>query len=139
MEGRTHGHKILFVSALVVAFVFGFSMGSLKTPVSPTNNSAIQSYDQTKVNSQVTETQPIKTTPQTEEPQTPSAPKTTKATPPKKSSTKVSIDTACPVKGTVSSRIYHMPGGAFYNRLKTTKCFQNEAEAKEAGYVKSGR
>jgi hypothetical protein len=43
------------------------------------------------------------------------------------------------IKGS-STHKYHMPGGAFYN--KTTKpiaCFDTEAEAKAAGFIKSAR
>ena len=43
------------------------------------------------------------------------------------------------IKGS-SSLIYHIPGGAFYN--KTThpiRCFDTEAEAKAAGFRKSSR
>lgn len=49
--------------------------------------------------------------------------------------------TNCPVKGNVSkdSKIYHVPGGSFYNRVKPEQCFQTEAEAKAAGFRKSTR
>ena len=45
----------------------------------------------------------------------------------------------CPVKGNASSKIYHLPGGAFYNTLKSPRCFFTEAEAQAAGFRKSGR
>ena len=48
----------------------------------------------------------------------------------------------CPVKGNISSggkKIYHVPGGAFYARVHEEMCFQTEAEALAAGFVKSGR
>lgn len=47
----------------------------------------------------------------------------------------------CPVKGNVSkdSKIYHVPGGSFYNRVKPEQCFQTEAEATAAGFRKSTR
>lgn len=47
----------------------------------------------------------------------------------------------CPVKGNVSgkNKIYHVQGGAFYERTQEELCFQTEAEATAAGFVKSSR
>ncbi len=45
----------------------------------------------------------------------------------------------CTIKGNPSSKIYHVPGGAFYDRLKSPVCFSSEAGAKTAGYRKSSR
>lgn len=47
----------------------------------------------------------------------------------------------CPIKGNVSgkNKIYHVQGGAFYDRTQEEMCFQNEAEAAAAGFVKSSR
>ncbi len=48
----------------------------------------------------------------------------------------------CVVKGNISStgkKIYHVQGGAFYNRVKPEQCFNTEAEALAAGFVKSSR
>jgi hypothetical protein len=49
---------------------------------------------------------------------------------------------ACIVKGNISSagkKIYHVKGGAFYDRTKAEECFNTEAEALAAGFVKSSR
>lgn len=46
---------------------------------------------------------------------------------------------ACAVKGNPSSKIYHLPGGAFYDALRSPVCFAAEAEAQAAGYRKSRR
>ena len=45
------------------------------------------------------------------------------------------------IKGNISakSRIYHVPGGAFYNRTVPEMCFNTETEAKAAGFRKSLR
>jgi len=45
------------------------------------------------------------------------------------------------IKGNISSssRIYHMPGGAFYNRTAPEMCFDKESEAQAAGFRKSQR
>ena len=48
----------------------------------------------------------------------------------------------CKIKGNISSsgrKIYHVPGGAFYKTVKPEMCFNTEAEALAAGFVKSGR
>ena len=45
----------------------------------------------------------------------------------------------CKIKGT-SSKIYHLPGGAFYDRVTNpAACFNTEAEAQAGGYRKSSR
>lgn len=49
---------------------------------------------------------------------------------------------ACIVKGNISStdsKIYHIKGGAFYDRVKAEQCFNTEAEAQAAGFRKSSR
>lgn len=47
----------------------------------------------------------------------------------------------CPVKGNISSKskIYHIKGGAFYDRTTAEMCFATEAEAQAAGFTKSSR
>ncbi|MGM7678199.1 cell wall-binding repeat-containing protein [Microbacterium sp. A94] len=54
------------------------------------------------------------------------------------------IDTwNCPdwarIKGNASSMIYHVPGGAFYEKTNPEECFATEAAAQRAGYRKSKR
>ncbi|GAA2074591.1 hypothetical protein GCM10009725_03980 [Aeromicrobium tamlense] len=44
-----------------------------------------------------------------------------------------------PIKGNASSMIYHVPGGAYYDRTKPEECFATEGAAKAAGYRKSQR
>ena len=47
--------------------------------------------------------------------------------------------TECFIKGS-KSRIYHLPGGAFYERTTNpAACFNSEAEAQAAGFTKSSR
>lgn len=51
-------------------------------------------------------------------------------------------DGKCPVKGNINTkgkRIYHVSTGAFYNQTKPERCFNTEAEARKAGFVKSSR
>ena len=48
----------------------------------------------------------------------------------------------CPIKGNIGSagkKIYHVKGGAFYDRTKAEQCFNTEKEAVAAGFVKSSR
>lgn len=39
--------------------------------------------------------------------------------------------------GTSGSRVYHLPGGSFYNRTKAEACFKTESEAQAAGFRKA--
>ena len=47
--------------------------------------------------------------------------------------------TLCVIKGNISSskKIYHVKGGAFFERTNAEMCFNTEAEAIAAGFVKS--
>lgn len=47
----------------------------------------------------------------------------------------------CPIKGNISgkNKIYHLQEGAFYERTQAEMCFQTEAEAAAAGFIKSSR
>lgn len=56
-------------------------------------------------------------------------------------STNPSNNEACYIKGNISSKtkIYHMPGGSFYERTDPEMCFNSEGEAQAAGFTKSSR
>jgi L-fucose mutarotase/ribose pyranase (RbsD/FucU family) len=46
------------------------------------------------------------------------------------------------IKGNINSKgekIYHVPGGQFYNKTKAEYCFNTTAEAKKAGFRASKR
>ena len=53
----------------------------------------------------------------------------------------------CPVVGNTNSRIYHVPGGQFYERMlvlnadgrDNRRCFASETEAQKEGYWRSKR
>lgn len=50
--------------------------------------------------------------------------------------------TFCVVKGNISSqgkKTYHVKGGSFYDRTNPEQCFNTEAEALAAGFIKSSR
>ncbi len=51
---------------------------------------------------------------------------------------KVTMDPACPVKGS-ASKIYHLAGDTWYDRLKPAECFADEAAALAAGFRKAGK
>ena len=55
----------------------------------------------------------------------------------------VPAGTSCPswapIKGNESSGIYHVPGGAFYNRTNPEICFATTSAAQKAGYRASKR
>lgn len=44
-----------------------------------------------------------------------------------------------PIKGNASSRIYHLPGGQYYERTNPEQCFASTAAARAAGYRASKR
>ncbi len=68
---------------------------------------------------------------------------TKQSEPPKENNThaQTSISEQCTVKGNISSKnkIYHVPGGSFYDRTTPEMCFSTEAEAEAAGFTKSSR
>ena len=52
------------------------------------------------------------------------------------------VTQSCPVKGNISAqgkKLYHVVGGSFYDRVKPEECFDTEAQAQAAGFVKSSR
>lgn len=59
--------------------------------------------------------------------------------PPANVGTKPDPNQPCIVKGNVSSssKIYHIKGGAFYDRVTPEQCFATPAEAESAGFRKS--
>ena len=44
-----------------------------------------------------------------------------------------------PIKGNADSGIYHVPGGAFYDRTNPEECFRTPEDARRAGYRASKR
>ena len=39
-----------------------------------------------------------------------------------------------PIKGNANSRIYHVPGGRFYDRTVPERCYASAADAEADGY-----
>lgn len=50
-------------------------------------------------------------------------------------------DCAGKIKGNIGSsgKIYHLPGGSFYERTNAELCFDTEAQAQAAGFRRSSR
>lgn len=65
---------------------------------------------------------------------------TTETSPPE-NQTSGNPQSTCVIKGNISgkSKIYHVSGGAFFERTQEEMCFQTEAEAQAAGFIKSSR
>ena len=123
---------------LVVVFFIGVGVGKISNPPSP---KATKNYPEYNTNS------PAKTN-KAEVPKeavldaataTPAPAMTPEATLSKTTPSKANAN--CIVKGNVSSKdkIYHVKGGAFYDRVTPEMCFITEAEAKAAGFRKSSR
>jgi hypothetical protein len=120
--------NVILVICFVLVFIIGFGAGRFNQELS---GRKIKSETQTNYN-----TKPAAQATQAKE-------EGIATTPPETVSAEKVLGTAanksCPVKGNPTSKIYHLPGGAFYEVLKSFHCFNSEAEAKAAGYKKSGR
>lgn len=55
--------------------------------------------------------------------------------------TTTNSESTCSIKGNISgkNKIYHVSGGAFFERTQEEMCFETEAEAQAAGFIKSSR
>lgn len=113
--------EFVLAAAFIVVFLAGYGTGIGERSSQRSNQNQIN-YN-TNLTDQQTKTEPAlqqTTTDQTLENSQPAV-------------------TECLIKGT-SSRIYHLPGGAFYDRVTNpATCFNSEAEAASAGYRKSSR
>jgi hypothetical protein len=124
--------KIVLVICFALVFVIGFGTGRFdkeltarRAQINSQNNYTTKSVDNTtkKTGEGITETKAPAKEPAQNNPEVLGA----------------NVDKACPVKGNQTSKIYHLPRGTFYNTLKSPKCFNTEAEARAAGYRRSGR
>ncbi len=118
--------KVVLACCAILIFIVGFGTGRAEHEVKKTNKN--QAYYTTKSSAIKTAGEegnvaPISSTPV-----------------PVQSTADSKVDqTNCPIKGT-SSKIYHLAGGAFYDRITSpVACFSTEAEAVAAGYRKSSR
>ncbi|MEJ0021112.1 MAG: hypothetical protein WDN47_00845 [Candidatus Doudnabacteria bacterium] len=124
---KTHQHIIVLSVGYVLVGVLAFGLGRFSSPKSPVQPSVSQVH--------IEQAASIPDNYNPNEPSIQSASTKTVAAP----NSSGSLNCTGKIKGS-SSMIYHMPGGAFYN--KTThpiRCFTTEAEAKAAGFRKSSR
>lgn len=133
IKEKFYGKKNYFAVALgfVLVFLLGFGTGIFekdhrKAPASLPNYTT---NTEKTVEKQAIETKPVNETPKAGEVQvlgqaTSSAP-----------------TQECLIKGNISanSKIYHVKGGAFYDRTNPEMCFSTEQQALDAGFRKSSR
>ncbi len=116
--------KSFYLISCILIFIVGFGTGRVEQGFRTPNK--IQANYTTKTNTNKAPDKPTNAN-------KPIATNTNKAANPATNAA------SCYIKGT-SSRIYHLPGGAFYDRVTNpAACFNSEAEAGTAGYRKSSR
>ncbi len=118
-----HKKELVFGVGVVLMFFVGLGVGKYEKPERRQN------------------VQTNYTTPTSKAPESTKAPQvagdSTSAT-----SSKTALTSGdCFIKGNISSnsKIYHIKGGAFYDRTNAEQCFNSEAEAQAAGFRKSSR
>lgn len=129
--------KIAIITGYIMVFMLAFGLGRVTILVPhPPEIRVEEPNSLTQGNS----------TPEIRGAQSETAPKDT-AAPAVKSSGQEATSGFAPVNGGCngrikgsSSKIYHLPGGAFYDRTtKPARCFDAESQAQAAGYRKSAR
>lgn len=127
--GEKSNQKVLvLIFGFVVVFLVGFGVGSF---VKPSKQKNTKTYTNNTTNP-VNKPEVLGESKVTDKP-----PEQNAAT-----STKPSQASECIVKGNLGSggtKIYHVKGGSFYNRVKPEMCFKTPKEAEDAGFVKSSR
>ncbi|MEZ4180663.1 MAG: hypothetical protein R3B41_04130 [Candidatus Doudnabacteria bacterium] len=124
----------LFVFLQISSFGLGLYSGRQLTPSQAVNLDKLQSNYTTKdLELQANQNQPNPTN-------TNISSKANNSSTTQPNSTK-NGDNCTKIKGNISSKskIYHMPGGAFYNRTQAEMCFDTEQQALAAGFVKSSK
>ena len=126
-----HKQKITFAGCLVLMFLIGFGSGNVW---GPDQKNKKQNETQAKYTTTMPQNKEI-----SKEADVPA--KTTGDTTPTTESKNTEPKTCTKIKGNISSKskIYHIPGGAFYERTQEEMCFETEAEAQSAGFKKSSR
>ena len=125
LKEKENKQKLIIAGSFIVVFIVGFGAGSYSKTIR---------RDAYKPQTNYTTKQPVKTSPETAAPQ--------KSPAPVAATTNKAPTTNCIVKGNIGSggkKIYHVKGGAFYDRTKAEECFNTEAEALAAGFTKSSR
>ncbi|MBI3231702.1 MAG: hypothetical protein HYZ51_01315, partial [Candidatus Doudnabacteria bacterium] len=135
---KEHGKEITVGVCFVLIFLIGFGTGRYHSEAgSASRRSEVQNnYSKTSANQQKTPSPTIDEararTKQQVAGDTVSAAKAGDQDP----------KADCLIKGNISAtggKIYHIKGGAFYDRTNPEQCFNTEEEAKGAGYRRSSR
>ena len=122
--------KPLLITAgcMVVVFIAGFGAGKMHSGTmsgAATSKRSLSANYTTNTNPQTN----IGTSVNTNKNSNASIPKAT-ANP--------TADSCTTIKGS-KSKMYHIPGGSFYDRTSAAQCFTTEEEAVAAGFTKSSR
>lgn len=120
---RENKQQIITAICFVLVFIVGFGTGRYERELRRSLNPIQKNYNTTTAKT------PLKTTDLVQAKETVQGTSTT-------------ASSACVVKGNISTagkKIFHVKGGAFYDRVKPEQCFGSEAEAISSGYIKSSR
>ncbi len=132
LSQKENKNKLVLGVSFILVFLVGFGTGDYKKSTEP----VLKTYANYTTNQNVA---PLPDTSR-ENDQTPARGTGTKA---KTSPKSAAPDHNCPIKGNISAssgkKIYHVPGGAFYSKVKPEQCFSTETAAQAAGFVKSRR
>jgi cell division protein FtsN len=128
-----HKPKIIYGLCLLLMFIVGFGTGNAWGPEAQNKKPESQYSNYTTPTTQ-NKAKPLEKN-EAEVLKAPTGGETKTAT------TSLDATTCKQIKGNISSKskIYHMPGGAFYDRTQAEQCFATEAEAIAAGFKKSSR
>jgi len=126
-----HKKEFIIAGCFVLVFLVGFGTGRYDREAQSAKRKSLTNYSKTNVNQQkaadaAVENQDANTGGQVAGEAT---------------GDKAKADGKCVIKGNISTTgmIYHMPGGASYEKTNPEKCFNTEAEAKAAGFRKAAR
>lgn len=125
---QEHKKELMLGVGFVVVFIVGFGAGRFDKYSTRQHSKQQANYTTNKAAA------PVKATGEVKGEVTEKATQSASTTPAKAGE--------CKIKGNISSskkKIYHMPGGAFYERTQPEQCFNTEAEAQAAGFVRSSR
>ncbi len=119
---------ITIATCMATDIVAGFGTGKMQTGTTDKSIPNKRSFINYNTNSPLVNTKTPINEPETKPETKNDASKNSNAT----------VTSNCLIKGS-KSKIYHIPGGAFYERTNPAQCFASEDDAQRAGYTKSSR
>jgi hypothetical protein len=129
-----HKPQLIFALGLIVMFIVGFGTGNAmprgKQPVTTdVSNYSVKQSVKPEIRGKEAEKSPVG--------EKANAPTATTGNPDPSSAQAGE----CTIKGNISgkNKIYHVPGGAFYERTTPEQCFDSEESAEAAGFRKSSK